>query len=205
MGPAAELQSSLRPDEQLLWWGKPDPGVWFARADAFLIPLTILSVGFVVFYEITIANNGPRILQLWTAATIVFGAYLIFGRFIYKRYRKKRTSYGITAQRALIVRSRSRAAAPLWNHPVTVSRGRDSRHASVTFRAAVLGRGRRGGQAPGWYANTGLEPFALNNGLPFAFYDVADADAMLRALDQARSMATWPPLAGAELFAARRC
>jgi len=38
-----------------------------------------------------------------------------------------------------------------------------------------------------YYANTGMELFARNVGLPFAFYDVADPDAMLRALDQARS------------------
>lgn len=38
----------------------------------------------------------------------------------------------------------------------------------------------------GWHANTGLEPFARNVGLPFTFYDVAEPDPMLQALDQAR-------------------
>lgn len=80
---------------------------------------------------------------------------------------------------------------PLHHQAVTVKRARDARHASVVIGSTAPGGGSRFGQAPGWlYANTGLEPLARNSGLPFAFYDVADADAMLHALDQARTQRT---------------
>jgi hypothetical protein len=40
--PAAQLQLYLRPGEQLLWSGRPDPNVRFTPADAFLVPFSIL-------------------------------------------------------------------------------------------------------------------------------------------------------------------
>jgi len=44
-----------------------------------------------------------------------------------------------------------------------------------------------GNSATWHYANTGLDPLARSANQPFAFYDVADPEAMLAALDQART------------------
>ena len=78
---------------------------------------------------------------------------------------------------------------PLPHQPVTVRRARDGRHASVVFgTTAGPGRGSAFRNSASWhYANTGMDLLARGASLPFAFYDVADPDAMLAALDQART------------------
>jgi hypothetical protein len=190
MDPFMELQSHLRADEQLLWHGVPDQRVWFTPADAFLVPFSIIWCAFAIFWEAgVVASGGPAFFEAWGIPFVAVGVYFVAGRFAYKRYRKGRTIYGITSQRALIADSRSFADTPLQYQPVTVRRARDGRHASILFGNAVgpgrSSRIRAGGS--GYYANTGMDLFARGASLPFAFYDVADADAMLAALDQARA------------------
>jgi hypothetical protein len=78
---------------------------------------------------------------------------------------------------------------PLQHQAVTVRKTRDGRHASVLFGPAA-GPYRSSAfrsSATRYYANTGMDPFARGASLPLAFYDVADPDAMLAALDQART------------------
>jgi hypothetical protein len=186
------LQRYLRPGEDLLWAGRPDPRVWFAPADAFLVPFSILWCAFAIFWECgVVAGGAPGFFAVWGIPFVAAGLYMVAGRFAYKRYGKGRTVYGVTGQRALIVAPRGFADLPLHYQPVTVRRTRDGRHASVDFGSTAFPgrtsafRSRRG---PTWYyANTGLEPWARGTGLQFAFYDVADPDAMLAALDQART------------------
>ena len=45
------FQSELLQGEKILWVGQPDPSVHFAKADAFLIPFSILWGGFALFWE----------------------------------------------------------------------------------------------------------------------------------------------------------
>ena len=97
--------------------------------------------------------------------------------------------YAITTRRAIILDPRSFADLPLRDQPVTIRRSGDARHASVAFAGALLP-----GRPPRWGArgyvpgpNTGMDLMFRNAPRPFAFYDVANPDAMLRALEQARS------------------
>jgi hypothetical protein len=184
------LQTHLRPDEQLLWYGAPDPRVWFAPVDAFLVPFGILWCSFVMFGWSSVVSHGGGPFEVLSGIPfIVIGLYMLVGRFVYKRYRKTRTTYGITTQRAMIIGPTVFADIPLRGQPVTIGRSRDSRHASVIIGDTVLPVRRPGRVqvSSSFYANTGLEPFARNVGLPFSFYDVAEPDAMLRALEQARA------------------
>ncbi len=94
----------------------------------------------------------------------------------------------VASQRVLIADSRSFAGMPLKYQPVTVRRRAMADMpafcpAARSVRAAVRAF------APGswYYANSGMDLFARGASLPFAFYDVADADSMLAALDQART------------------
>ena len=190
MDPFTELQAHLRADEQLLWHGVPDQRVWFAPVDAFLIPFSLMWCAFAVFWESSVVTGGgPGFAKVWGVPFIIIGVYFVGGRFAYKRYRKGRTAYGITNQRAIIAGPRSFSDTPLQHQPVTVRRTRDGRHASVVFggTAGPGGRSAFRSSAAGYYANTGMDPFAKGASLPFAFYDVADPDAMLAALDQART------------------
>lgn len=182
------LQAHLRTDEELLWHGVPDPRVWFVPADVFLIPFSVMWCAFAIFWEsAALASGGPAFFGLWGIPFIAVGIYFVAGRFAYKRYRKGRTAYGITSQRALIAEPQSVSDMPLAQQPVTVRRAHDGRHASVLF-GSPAGRGSAfRGSMTWYYANTGMDLFARGANLPFAFYDVADPDAMLAALDQARS------------------
>ena len=184
-----ELQTHLRADEQLLWHGVPDQRVLFAPADAFLIPFSIMWCAFAVFWEATVvAAGGPGFAQAWGIPFVAAGAYFVVGRFAYKRYRKRRTAYGITSQRAMIADHRTFSDMPLQNQPVTVRKSNDGLHASVVFGSTDSRPRGIGFRSAAWnYANTGLEPFARGASQPFAFYDVANPDAMLAALDQART------------------
>jgi hypothetical protein len=183
-----QLQPHLRPNERLLWCGRPDPRVWFTAADAFMIPFSILWGGFAIFWEVGV-SGGPIFAVIWGIPFVAIGLYMIFGRFFYKHYRKKRTCYGITDQRALVaIGPGFLTDSPLRDQPITARRSRDGRHATVIIGTVTTGLRRAGGYhaAGSFYANTGLELLARHTAMPIAFYDVEDADAMLSAMDQAR-------------------
>jgi hypothetical protein len=190
MDPAGRVRQYVRDDEALLWRGVPDAGVWFTAEDGFMIPFSILWCGFAIFWEFA-SSRGPALVWLWGIPFIAFGLYSVAGRFVYKSYRKRHTAYAITTYRAMIVGPRSFADLPLRDQPVTVKRSRDSRHASVAFGDALLPWSvRRSRWGPSGYVpgpNTGMDLLFRNVPQPFAFYDVASPDAMLRALDQARA------------------
>jgi len=185
MDPAAQLQPHLRPGESLLWCGKPDPRAWLAPADLYAIPFSLLVGAFAVYWEVTAVGSGPLFAQLWGLPFVVMGVYMIFGRFAYKYFRKKRTAYGITPVRAMVAGPRGLTDVPLRDRAVSVSRSRDSRHATVII----------GDRSRERYANTGLEFIDRSGRAAYGFFDVADPDGMLLALEQARAI---PPVASAE-------
>ncbi len=157
MNTSDELDPYLRPDEHVLWVGRPDPTVWFCPLDGFLIPFSLLWCGFALFWEATVlAEDATVIFKLWGLPFVALGLYLIFGRFAYKRWRKERTLYAVTDQRGIVlVDGRSLTDSPLKYQPVNVRRSRDGLHASVVV-------GNTGGglwRGPARYANTGMDWF----------------------------------------------
>lgn len=193
MEPLSRLQPFLRDDEQLLWHGAPDPRVLFTSRDLYMIPFSILWCGFAFFLEArVVTSGGPVLSELWGVPFVCVGLYMVFGRFIYKRYRNSRTEYGITTRRAMIADPRTFRDLPLHDAQVTIRRSGSGGHASVEFGGSVpsgfFGSSRRSKYA--FYANTGMELLARSAYMPFAFYDVASPEAMLQALDQARLQAS---------------
>jgi hypothetical protein len=194
------VQTYLRPGEELLWYGRPDPAVVFGPGDLFMIPFSILWLAFAIFWESGVIRSGSGpFFAIWGIPFIAIGSYALAGRFIYKRINKKRTVYAITRNRAIIVAGPVVSDMPLGGVPTTVRYSRAGSHASVTFgdlsgppgrESNVLGRRRR---SPAYYANhygnTGLEPLTRRSYLPFAFYDVADPAAMRAALAKAQAPA----------------
>jgi hypothetical protein len=188
-----QVRQHLRDNERLLWHGVPDPAVMFTGEDAYLIPFSIIWCAFAIFWESSVLSIGVFFpMGLFGIPFVAMGLYFVAGRFFYKAYRKRRTGYAITSRRAMIIGPRSFADLPLRDQPVSIKRSRDSRHASVEFTGALLpggGTGRswggRRGYVPG--PNTGMELLSRSAPQPFAFYDVADPEAMLRALEQART------------------
>ena len=179
--PQAQLEPYLRPGERLLWAGRPDPSVTFTRADALLVPFSVLWGGFAIFWEIgVLASGAPILFTLWGIPFVAAGLYFMVGRFVYKKRRKLRTAYGLTPERALVaVGASALDDSPVRHVPTSVRRTRDGRHVSVSFGSH--GRWSRAA----FYGNTGMEFFNFADG-PVAFYDVADGEALLAALDRAR-------------------
>jgi hypothetical protein len=179
VSPYDELLSHIRFGERLLWVGRPDPSVVFAPSDAYLVPFTVLWAGFFLFGQVAAASSSGGLFSLvWGIPFLTIGAYIVFGRFIYKSRRKRRTVYGVTNQRAIVLNGSNLAETPLRYVPLNIRRARDQRHASVIF-------GDTGGRGMAAYANTGMDFFS-RSGVPIAFFDVADPQPMLAAIDQAR-------------------
>ena len=106
-----KLQSELVSGENLVWAGKPNPGKIFHSDDLFMIPFSLLWGGFAIFWESGVLglwghsskHPAPFFFILWGIPFVVIGQYLIWGRFIYDAWLKRRTYYGVTNRRLLVV------------------------------------------------------------------------------------------------------
>ena len=106
------FREHLQKDETILWSGQPDPSVLFTRYDVFLVPFSLLWGGFAFFWEASVLSSWVRgadrgapsiFFVLWGIPFVLLGIYFIFGRFVYKYWRKKNTYYALTNRRALIL------------------------------------------------------------------------------------------------------
>lgn len=88
--------------EHILWRGKPGEGNLVTAQDVFLIPFSIVWCGFAVFWTIIASRAGA--FALLGIPFVCVGVYLLFGRFIWTGYIRKRTLYVITDRK--IVRKR---------------------------------------------------------------------------------------------------
>ena len=109
---STNIQPELMTGESLLWTGRPNPHVVFHSDDLYLIPFSLLWGGFAVFWEMGVLGywgNGPKggtpsiFMSLWGIPFIVIGQYMIWGRFVYDGWLKRRTYYAVTNRRALVV------------------------------------------------------------------------------------------------------
>lgn len=156
----------------------------FTAADVFLVPFSIMWGGFAIFWEASVLTSGaPIFFVAWGIPFVGVGIYFIFGRFIYKRSRQRQTAYGLSSERAMVaVGTTSFVDSPVKNVATSIRRSRDGRHVSVTFGEGDY-RARPQG---GYYANTGMELFSRGVS-PVAFFDVAEPDRLLGALDRIRT------------------
>ncbi len=102
MGPmdpeaSLKLQSELLSGENILWAGKPNPNVIFHSDDWYLIPFSLLWGGFAIFWEAEVLGywGHPRgtpstFMALWGIPFVVIGQYMIWGRFLYDAWLKRR-------------------------------------------------------------------------------------------------------------------
>ena len=107
-----KIQSELMAGESLLWTGKPNPRVVFHSDDWYLIPFSLLWGGFAIFWEAGVlgywgdsskGGTPSTFMALWGIPFIVIGQYLIWGRFLYDAWLKRRTYYAVTNRRLLVV------------------------------------------------------------------------------------------------------
>jgi hypothetical protein len=99
----SKLQGELVRGERVYWAGMPNPRITFHSDDWQAIPFAIMFGGFSIFWETAALRSPSTFMALWGLPFVVIGQYLIWGRFIYDRWLKKRTYYGVTNRRVLIV------------------------------------------------------------------------------------------------------
>ena len=107
------IQPELLASESVLWTGQPSPSVIFHRQDGLLIPFSFLWGGFAIFWESLATGHGPAshgnpapwFFTLWGLPFVVIGQYLIWGRFLYAAWLKRRTFYAVTNKRVIAVQN----------------------------------------------------------------------------------------------------
>lgn len=183
----AELQPELQPDEQLLWSGRPNARRLFTLFDIYLVPFSLLWGGFAIFWETLVVwsalsrrDAGDIVPILFGLIFVAIGLYMIFGRFIVKRYTRSHTYYAVTDRRVLVLSTafrhtvRSASLKRLPGLELSVRRGG---RGTVTF-------GHWGGMSA-MYANSGLDWFGWGSGQrPLAFYDLDDARSVYELVDR---------------------
>lgn len=185
------FQQHLLPGETIRWAGQPDPNVIFNSADVSLIPLSLLVGGTMFFCEgMALGLYGPYrncprdLTPVFLIPLVLVAIYMIFGRFIVKRWRKQRTFYAITNARALILKKMGRDELEAVDLKTVSSISKyDGRNGTgmIVFGDA---------NASFWTtANTGLEGFRprgmSDEGIITpAFFDITGVDFVYNLLNQ---------------------
>jgi len=193
------LQGYLRPGEQLLWCGRPDPALFFAATDIIAVPFSLVWLGIAVLWETGTQSIGaPAVFRALGVPFVLIGVYLVAGRFVTRWVRKRRTIYGITGQRVIVQTGSTFKETPVQGGSMTVRRRRNGRHATVAFEPfgsyyaysppTMTGPPINGTGMPSMTAGSSrrVAPGSL------VFADVADADAMLMAINQAKAARPLP-------------
>jgi hypothetical protein len=195
----ALLKPSLRPGEQLLWCGRPDPSVVFVAADIFVVPFSIVWLGVALLWELGAQSIGaPAAFRLVGVPFLLIGVYILAGRFVARYFRKRKTIYGITGERVIVQARSVFRETPVQGGSMSVRRRRNGRHATVVFEPfgsyyTVDAPGMTGPPMPG----TGMPTMGAPSRRRVApgslvFADVADPDAMLAAINQAKAHRSTP-------------
>ena len=190
------ISARLTRDERIIWTGRPNPSRLLAPADAYLVPFSLLWLGFALFWEVGVLasilggeGRGPEILffPLFGLVFVLFGLYFAFGRLVVKARRRRRTHYAVTDRRVMEVQERgdgaSVHAAFLDQIPAVSVQARGDGSGTLTFGTPTAGI---------WnmYADTGLEFFMGGMTGPLAFRDIPRvaevAELIERARDEAR-------------------
>ena len=115
------LHVELRPGEQLLWWGKPDPTHRAKTGTAQMVNIIVYSVlavamaGLVIF-DISLLNEESTLgldqngIFLLFVSLVLLGLYLFRLYMLYRQHTQyttklRNTTYGITNQRVIVMTS----------------------------------------------------------------------------------------------------
>lgn len=109
----SEIQSELLVGERVIWTGQPLAHVIFHPSDWYGIPFSLMWGGFAIFWESGVMKVAPGEsassvslpFVLWGIPFVLIGQYMIWGRFFYTAWKKKRTHYALTNKRVLVLNS----------------------------------------------------------------------------------------------------
>lgn len=96
----------MMPGERLIWKGKPAQGFRFTPQDIFAIPFALfwlfMVLATLVFLPGEEAPGTGPIVYAILPLFVLIGLYMLIGRFLIDRMMRRRTSYFLTNQRAVI-------------------------------------------------------------------------------------------------------
>jgi len=94
--------------EKVIWRGRPQQGFMLTSRDAFLIPMSLVWCGFIIFWESNVLRmpNAPTFMVLFGGVFLFVGLYLTIGRFFVDAWIRAGVFYALTDRRVLILRSR---------------------------------------------------------------------------------------------------
>jgi hypothetical protein len=107
-----KFQAELNPGEQVIWSGQPKQGFILRPTDVLMIPISLMWGGFAIFWEsaaiaMSLAGKMPfpisLIFPLFGLPFVLFGLYLIFGRFFFDKATRSKTYYALTGERIIII------------------------------------------------------------------------------------------------------
>lgn len=182
------VQSELLPGESVVWAGKPDPSIVFHKEDSMLIPFSFLWGGFAIFWEASVAGIWGHSQRwsfgtLWGIPFVLIGQYIIWGRFIYAAWLKRRTDYAVTNRRVLVVQKgwkRQVASAYVDALPTLVKEVRSGGIGTLRFAEVQSMWSRQ----RGWGAWNGLSI----GGTP-TFVDIPEVDSVCSLVSDLREKA----------------
>lgn len=185
------MRSELLPGEVLHWWGRPNPNRLLTAADFFVVPFSLLWAGFAFFWEGSVLSifltggreSGSWFAVLWGIPFVLIGLYLVFGRFVAKRYAKRHTYYAVTDSRVISISTafgRRVQSASIKRLPGLELSSRRDGSGTVTFGQSSA--------FAGMYGNTGMEWLAWGRPMtPLAFYDLDDARSVYNLVERLAS------------------
>jgi hypothetical protein len=107
--PEQVIARELMPGERLLWSGQPRRAVRFQGATVFHICFSLLVAG-VAMYRLTqaIGSGAPALLIGWRIVFLAIALGFVASWFVAHAWRRGRTAYGLTDQRAIIIEPKIR-------------------------------------------------------------------------------------------------
>jgi len=156
------------------------------------VPFSLMWGGFAIFWE-TLAsgmwgaksNSGPMnwFMMLWGIPFIVIGQYLIWGRFLTARWKKKRTYYALTNRRVIVVQngwSRKMASAYVDTLPTIIKEKASNGLGTLRFAQ----------RAPAWSNQRSYGAWdGMDVGDIPTFVDIPDVDMVYRMVSDQRERA----------------
>lgn len=109
---AEKIQPELLSGESIHWAGMPNPNIIFHSDDWSAIPFSLLWGGFTIFWEAGAlgywgntsgSHPAPFFFVLWGIPFVLIGQYMIWGRFVYDAWLRRRTYYAVTNRRVLLL------------------------------------------------------------------------------------------------------
>ncbi len=155
-----KINTQLRPGERVLWVGRPARAFIVRWSD---IPLSIFGIFFMTPVLISIVaglkeDKDVDFLSVFFLPFLLIGLYLAFGRYIFDALGRKRTYYGLTESRIIIMSGwlspRTRSISLNVVSDITIAE-KSSGCGSIT-----LGAPRDGGKWASKFAMPGKDPNA---------------------------------------------